>query len=260
MSGARQRLLLPALAIGWRSIHTMLIKPSFLVPSLVMPLFFFVAFAGGLSALSSVPSFDYPNYSTFQYVFVLSQVALFSGVFTGFSIAADFEFGMARRLMLALSDRRAMLGGYAIIAGFRALLTWTVITVIALLSGADITGSGLDLFSLALTVVLLNLIGLLFAFGVATRLRSLQGAPLIQLPMFLVLMTAPVYVPRPLIEGWVGTVSDYNPLTATLEAGRQWVIGGPGDTILVALVTAGLIALMALFALTGLHRAERAAA
>ena len=53
------------------------------------------------------------------------------------------------------------------------------------------------------------------------RFRTLQAAPLIQLPAFLIIMTAPVYVPRDLIEGWVASVASVNPMTAMLEAGPQ---------------------------------------
>ena len=69
--------------------------------------------------------------------------------------------------------------------------------------------------------VMLNFAATLFASGLAMRFRTLQAAPLIQLPAFLIIMTAPVYVPRDLIEGWVATVADVNPMTAVLEAGPQ---------------------------------------
>ena len=73
-----------------------------LLPSLIFPLFFFTAFAGGLSNVGNVPGFDFPSgYTAFQFVFVLLQAAAFGGVFTGFGIAADFENGFARRLLLA---------------------------------------------------------------------------------------------------------------------------------------------------------------
>ena len=52
-----------------------------------------------------------------------------------------------------------------------------------------------------------------------------------QLPAFLIIMTAPVYVPRDLIEGWVATVADVNPMTAMLEAGRNLIIGAPAETL-----------------------------
>ena len=87
----------------------------------MFPLFFFAAFAGGLSSVSNVPGFDFPeNYTTFQFVFVLIQASAFGGVFTGFAIARDFESGFGRRMMLAAPNRRAILAGYALVALGRA--------------------------------------------------------------------------------------------------------------------------------------------
>ena len=145
-------------------------------------------------------------------------------------------------MLLATSNRNAMIVGYAVAALFRALLVWTVVTVVALLSGAELLGSGIDLFGIALIAILMNVAALLFACGMAMRLRTMQAAPLIQLPAFLLIMTAPVYVPRELIEGWVSTVADFNPMTAVLEAGRNLVIGAPAETFLALGVAAGLIA------------------
>ena len=94
-----------AAAVAWRSIHRFLTNPQLMVPSLVFPLFFFVAFAGGLSNVANVPGFDFPSgYTAFQFVFVLLQASAFGGVFTGFSIAGDFESGFSRRLMLAAPE------------------------------------------------------------------------------------------------------------------------------------------------------------
>jgi ABC-2 type transport system permease protein len=247
-----------AWAMAWRSLRVMIAKPSVIVPSLLMPLFFFTAFAGGLSAVSAAPDFDYPDYTTFQYVFVLMQSAVFGGVFTGFSIAADFETGFARRMLLATRNRSAIVGGYAITALIRALLTWTVVTLVALVAGADIGASVADALAILLIAVMLNFAALLFAAGLAMRFRTLQAAPLIQLPAFLIIMTAPVYVPRDLIEGWVAAAADVNPMTAMLEAGRNLIIGAPAETLLALGVAAALIAVMLNWARTGLRRAEAA--
>ena len=94
-------------------------------------------------------------------------------------------------------------------------------TVIALLAGAEVTGSGLDITETISVAMLTNIAALLFSCGVAMRMRTMQAAPLIQLPAFLLIFTAPVYVPRELLEGWVAFVSDFNPLTAVLEASRE---------------------------------------
>src|SRR5207244_3787013 len=90
-----------ARAVAWRTLHNVFTNPSLFIPSLVFPLFFFTAFAGGLSSIQHVPGFDYKEgYTAFQFVFVLLQSAAFGGVFTGIGIARAFESGFARRLLL----------------------------------------------------------------------------------------------------------------------------------------------------------------
>jgi len=44
-------------AVAWRSIHNTLVNPAILVPSIIFPLFFLIAFAGGLSRISDLPNF-----------------------------------------------------------------------------------------------------------------------------------------------------------------------------------------------------------
>ena len=102
-----------ALTVAWRSLHNAFTNPAIILPSVLFPLFFFVAFAGGLSNVQNAPDFDYPgSYTAFQFGFVCIQAAAFGGVFTGFSIAADFEFGFARRLLLAAPNRGGIVIGY----------------------------------------------------------------------------------------------------------------------------------------------------
>jgi ABC-2 type transport system permease protein len=82
------RTLQVAEGVAWRTLHNVLTNPSLLIPSLVFPLFFFTAFAGGLSGIQHAPGFDFPSgYTAFQFAFVLVQSAAFAGVFTGFGIA-----------------------------------------------------------------------------------------------------------------------------------------------------------------------------
>ena len=127
-----------ARAIAWRQLHNLFRNPALFLPPLLMPIFFFTAFAGGLSAIAGAPGFDYPDYNNFQFVFVLLQSAAFGGVFTGFAIAADFESGFGRRLMLASRDRTALIAGYAIVALARAAFTFAMLFVIALVVGMPV--------------------------------------------------------------------------------------------------------------------------
>ena len=248
-----------ARGVSWRVLHTFFTNPSFLLPSLAFPLFFFTAFVGGLSRISQVPGFDFPNgYTAFQFVFVLLQSAAFAGVFTGFGIARDFESGFMRRLMLAAPNRRGILLGYVVSALVRWLTVAAIVTVVALLAQMNVGGNGIDLFGLYVLALLLNLAGTLWATGVAMRLRTQQAAPVMQMPVFLLLFFAPVYVPLALLEGWIHAVASVNPITPMLEAGRGFISGSPELTLAAFAIAVGLIAGFAAWAFRGLKRAEAA--
>jgi ABC-2 type transport system permease protein len=248
-----------ARAVAWRSVHNFLTNPAFFFPAVLFPLFFFVSFAGGLAAIGDVPGFDFPSgYTAFQFVFVLLQSAAFGGVFTGFAMARDFESGFGRRYMLAAGRRSGIVAGYALAALFRSFLTWAILTAVALAAGMEVGGSAGEIVALYALALLVNVAATLWAAGVALRVRSIQGGPLMQFPVFLVLFLAPVYVPLDLLSGWIHTLASVNPVTALLEAGRGFI---SGDPVLVALsfaVAVGLTLLFALWARGGLRSAEAA--
>jgi ABC-type multidrug transport system permease subunit len=249
-----------ARALAWRNVHNWFTNPTLIIPSLLFPMFFFTAFAGGLSRVDSIPGFDYgANYTTWIYGFVLLQASTFGGVFTGFSVARDFESGFARRLMLGATDRRGIVAGYWISALVRSATTVTVVTVVALIAGLQLTGGGVDLLGLYTLALLMNTIAMLFGTGVAMRLRTMQAGPLIQTPAFLLLFLAPVWVPYDLLTGWVQAAAAVNPLTLVLDTERGFLVGDPTKVWPAFLVALLLVSVSTLWARGGLRSAERAA-
>ena len=244
--------------VAWRNLHSVVRSPALILPALVFPLFFYMAFAGGLSTLGNLPGFDYYDYNAFQFVFVLLQSAAFGGIFIGFSIGADFDSGFTRRLFLSAHDRSAVIAGFGVAAVIRAAFVWAMVFAIALATGMEVAADGIDLVGLIGLALVINVAFFLFAAGMMTRMRTLQAAPAMQLPVFLVLMTAPVYVPRDLLQGWIETASKFNPMTAVVEAGRGLMAGDPFHVLLAFAVAAGGGALLAVFARRGLRKAEAA--
>jgi ABC-2 type transport system permease protein len=248
-----------ASAVAWRSIHKVATTPMLLLPSIIVPMFFFVAFAGGLSNVANVPGFDFPSgYTAFQFVFVLLQASAFGGVFTGFGIAADFENGFARRLLLAAPNRLGIIAGYAISAATRATFVGVLIFVVGLLTGMQVGGGGVDLVGLVLLAYLVSFAATLWACGVAMRLRTMQAGPLMQMPVFLVLFLAPVYVPLSLLSGWVHSVAQVNPFTPLVETGRDFISGSPATAGVAYAIAAALVVLFGWWAVRGLRSAEAA--
>ncbi len=245
--------------VAWRTLRIVFTNPSLLIPSLAFPLFFFTAFAGGLSRIRDVPGFDYPEgYTAFQFVFVLLQSAAFGGVFTGFGIARDFETGFARRLLLAAPHRTGIVLGYAAAALARWAVTATLLTVVALVAGMNVGGGGVDLVGLYCLAAIVNVAAVLWAAGVAMRLRTMQAGPVMQMPVFLVLFFAPVYVPLHLLTGWIHAVALVNPLTRVLESARGFLAGSPTEVAAAFGAALALAAAFSLWALRGLRKAEAA--
>jgi ABC-2 type transport system permease protein len=73
------------------------------------------------------------------------------------------------------------------------------------------------------------------------------------------LFLAPVYMPLDLLEGWIHTAARFNPITPLLELSRDLISGQPGNMWSYAVVLT-MLAVLAVWALTGLRRAERAGA
>jgi ABC-2 type transport system permease protein len=248
------------LAVGRRNLRHAFTNPALVLPAILFPLIFLLGFAGGLSAMENVPGFDFPSgYTAFQFVFVFLQSAAMGGVFTGFGVAADFESGFARRLMLAAPHRGGIVLGYVFAGMGRWLMTATVITTASLLAGMQIDGSGVDLVGLVGLALLVNITATLWGTGVALRARTIQAGPLMQIPIFVTLFLAPVYVPLDLLDGWIHAVASFNPATAFVEAGRGFISGVPEVVGLAFACAVTLVVLMATFAARGLRRAEREA-
>ena len=249
-----------ASAVAWRTLKNVFTNPALLFPSMIFPLFFFTAFAGGLSQVSQVPGFDFPpGYTAFQFCFVLVQSAAFGGVFTGFGIARDFESGFARRLLLAAPNRTGIVLGYALAAVIRWTVTATVLTIVALAVGMNVFGGAVDVVGMYTLALLVNVAGLLWACGVAMRFRTIQAGPIMQMPVFLILFFAPVYVPLGLLNGWIETVATLNPLTYVLEAVRSMLAGDEVHVASAFAIAAGLVALFRSGRCAGCGRPKRPA-
>ena len=98
----RSRSWVPvALALARRSLVTILRIPAAVVPLIVMPMFFVIAFSGSFSSLADLPSFPTDNVLNWFVPFAILQGAAFAGFGTGFSTVRDIETGFYDRLLLA---------------------------------------------------------------------------------------------------------------------------------------------------------------
>jgi ABC-2 type transport system permease protein len=141
---------------------------------------------------------------------------------------------------------------------FRAVVVGALLFAVALATGMRVTGDGVDLFGLIVLALLVNLAATLFAAGVAFRARTIQAGPAMQMPVFIVLFLAPVFVPLDLVGGWVHAVAKVNPVTALVEGGRDLISGQDFPALLMYGVAVALPLAFSVWAVRGLRRAEAA--
>ena len=135
-----------------------------------------------------------------------------------------------------------------------------MLTVVALVAGMNIGGGPVDIVGLYVLALLVNFCGFFWAGGLAMRFRTIQAAPLMQMPVFLVLFFAPVYVPLELLEGWIEAVATANPITYLLETGRGFVAGDPPHVCVAFALAIGMGVAFWTWAFFGLRKAEAAGA
>jgi ABC-2 type transport system permease protein len=161
-------------------------------------------------------------------------------------------------MLLAAPRRSAIIAGYGIAALARWIFTAAIVTIVAIIAGLDVSGDGVQIVGLVLLAVILNGAALLWACGIAMRFRTIQAGPLMQMPVFLLLFLAPVYVPLDLLTGWIYAVARFNPASYLLEAGRGLIAGDPVYVGLAFGLGFALAIGLTFWALRGLRSAEAA--
>jgi ABC-2 type transport system permease protein len=190
-------------------------------------------------------------------ILVLGVVQVAFYIVVGLTAGVHFESGPAGIAVL-------LLYGAVVALSFAALVRWSIVavllTVVALLVGMNVSGGAADLVGLYTLAALVNFCGFFWAGGIAMRFRTIQAGPLMQMPVFLILFFAPVYVPLDLLEGWIHGVATVNPVTYLLETGRGFVSGDPPHIAGAFAIAIGLGLVFWLWAFRGLRNAEAAGA
>lgn len=257
--GARaQRALAVTWAIGRRGTKAWITSPPFVVITLLFPLVFLAAFCGALAPLSQSPSFGYAGgYTTFVYGFVVLQAAAFGGILTGYAAARDFEIGVATRLFLSTPTRSVILGGYVVVAVVRSLIAGAAVTLAALVGGMTVRGGLVTALGLVALVVAVATVTALWACGVAMRKRTTRAGPLMHAPVLFAVFVTPVYVPTPLLGGWLAAAAQWNPTTYFIESSRALLVTGNTHAVRTSGLAAVLLCVLALWAVRGVRIAAK---
>lgn len=218
--------LLPSIGVlARRNLVRLFRMPSILVPMIVMPLFFVIAFAGSFDGISRVDGYPTAKIINWVAAFALLQGASFAGVGTAGAVANDLDNGFIDRLLVSPIRRSTILVAPLVYTAVRAVIPITVVLTAAAIQDADFPG-GL----LGLLLVYTGGVGgalVLGAFGLAVVLRmgDIKAMAFVQMVSFLLMFPSIGQVPIALLSGWMNTAARINPVTNVMRMIRQGFLG-----------------------------------
>jgi ABC-type multidrug transport system permease subunit len=252
-----------AIAAGWptvsalvrRAANEILRVPGAAIPGVLAPTIFYLGLTSVFGNLTELRGFTTDTYQSFIIPVSLLQGAGFTGAATGVNLARDIEQGWFDRLLASPAPRPALLGGLVVSAALRALIPATVLLIVAFSIGAEWPG-----FT-GLAIAIVGVMGMgtaaaCWGCSLALKFRTQSAAPLMQAGMFVLILFTTSYAPKELLQPWLQTVADINPVTQVLEMTRQGFVGDVAwaDTWPGLVTIAGLIVVLAWFALRGMQR------
>jgi ABC-2 type transport system permease protein len=245
-----------AWALAQRSLVSVLRIPAAVVPLIVMPMFFVIAFSGSFDRLSDLPSFPTDNVLDWFVPFAILQGSAFAGFGTGFSTVRDIESGFYDRLLLAPGSRAGLFVGPIVASLVRTTFTVAVVLLLGFALGATMPGGILGLVALWAAALGMSVIATGWALGLVFRIPNQRAGPILQIGIFFTTFLSTGNVPLPDQIGWTRHIARVNPLTNMLELARQGFLGDvawrttwPG---LVAIPASA--AVLWVFAVTGLKK------
>ncbi|ONK13849.1 ABC transporter permease [Streptomyces sp. MP131-18] len=224
------RRLRLAAADGWimtrRNMSHLVRTPEEMVLYFALPIMFVLVFGYVFGSGMSVPGGG--DYREFLLPGVFAMTMLYGMGATGTAVAVDAGRGVVDRFRSMPVARSALLVGRSTADLMRAALEMSVLVVCGLLVGWEWhRGIGRALLAVALVLALrvaITWIGIYL--GLVVRNADTVGTIVFPLA-FPLTAVSNVFTAPELMPGWLGTLAEWNPLSATVAAIRE-LFGNPG--------------------------------
>lgn len=195
-----------------------------LIPSLFIPIFFFIVNSSSLSAFAKVPGFPDVSYRDF-----IAPIALFTAVFfsagnAGIELVQDIASGYFKKLMIMPINRLAIILGRLTEVAVQALMQGSIVLVLLLIVGVRIRTGVPGILAMFAMLMLFAM-----AWSCVSMISALrtQNARLVQ-SMFVIvfpfLYLTTSQAPMQLLPPTFRLIATYNPVTYIIEGVRALVL------------------------------------
>jgi ABC-2 type transport system permease protein len=242
-------------ALTGRARNELIRVPGAAIPGVLAPTIFFLGINGVFGGLTALTGFTTDSYPSFVIPVSVLQGAGFTGAATGVNLARDIEQGWFDRLLASPAPRWVLLTGTVLSASIRAFIPATLVLAAAFVIGAHWPGVGGILITYAM-VAATAAVAACYASALALHYKSQSAAPLMQAGMLALIFLTTAYAPLALLQGWLRTVAEINPMTEVVDAVRQGFVGSItwAETWPGFVAVAAMLAVVAALSLRGMRR------
>jgi len=216
-----------------REVRLAVRTPAYLVPNLIVPIFFYFVTLGSLEQFASQSGLA--NFEGF----LLPMALLFAvqGGSAGLNMVTDIESGYFDKLLLTPASRIALLVGAMTADFFRIMMQALIVLFVALATGLNFE-TGLP--GAVALILLASSFGLAYSgigFAIALKTGNAQATQSMWfLTMPLMFMTS-LFAPKEALADWLEVAATVNPMTYILDGMRAlsmrgWVLEDIGPAML----------------------------
>src|SRR5690242_10700558 len=221
MSFARDTML-----IFRRQIKLSLRNPAWVIIGLIQPILYLAFFGPLLSKVAGGAVAGFPSGNSYSFFVpgLLIQLGLFGAAFVGFTIIADWRYGVIERLRVTPVSRLAILAGRVL----RDVVTLLVQAIVLVLAGvafgmrAPLGGVLVGLGFIAVVAVSLSAIS--YTVGLLTKSEDVL-APALNMVVVPLMLLSGIMLPLVLGPGWLQATGRATPLRYIIDAMRDGYAG-----------------------------------
>ena len=229
MSFARDTML-----VFSRQLRLSLRNPAWVIIGLIQPILYLAFFGPLLTKVASgnLPGFPSGNSYSFFVPGLLIQLGLFGAAFVGFTIIADWRYGVIERLRVTPVSRLAILSGRVL----RDVVTLLVQALVLVLAGvafglrAPLGGVLVGLAFVATVAVSLSAIS--YTVGLLTKSEDVL-APALNMVVVPLMLLSGIMLPLTLGPGWLQGIARVTPFRYIIDAMRNAFSGHYLNTIVL---------------------------
>lgn len=225
---ARRSTVLHDLAtIATRACRSVFREPEFIIPALIVPLFFFVVNIGALQDVAEQGVAAAGGELDFK-AFQLPVAIIFAvtGISRASSLVLDIQGGYFDRLLLTPIRRPTLLLGLMAADLMAVLMLATPVTILGLILGVNFETGILGILAFLIYGGLWGIAfaGFPYAIALKTGNPAAVNSSFILFFPFAFLTTS--FLPKEALTGWLSTIATYNPVTYVLEGLRSLIVDG----------------------------------